>query len=569
MIGCFLLIFFFLILFSFSFGVTFGKEWKDTIPFSFFFIMLWMYVWGMYNLQVAFFSLLVCFLCFLCYAIYKIRHNFKTVLKQYINDPTLWLYFCIFLVIVLFNFNKHIAYIDEYKHWGSVVKAMWNSHQLSFHMDYIMYPSYPPAISLLQYTFMSICGTFSESILYITFYLFGASLILPFLKLTKKNFFLSLFFVLAVPTVLFISYYNCIYVDGLLGVLFAYIMVWMMQRIKKGMSRFDLANLVLALITLTLLKDIGLFFSLIALAYWAICIKVKKIGKWETFFMLASAVVLSRLSWSICLSLFHTPLQHQNAISFEQILNLITLQWTETQIGIISKFFTSFFQLKIVTSPVFLDYISIIILLILVAYGIYQKQKLKYSKKLKYFNILMISGAIAYPIGLLLMYLFQFDTYEAIRLSSYERYIVIFMNGVFIAFMILIFTQLKTRREHIIFICIFCLFVPYNQVLNWIDQRENKLEEEWYQVGELAKKYDVMIFDPLLLETEQGQVRYYLNITSKENLNHITFEEIFDQTKIDRYEYIYFRQVPDSLEGKVQKSKIYQVKKDGQLILVN
>ena len=38
--------------------------------------------------------------------------------------------------------------------------------------------------------------------------------------------------------------------------------------------------------------------------------------------------------------------------------------------------------------------------------------------------------------------------------------------------------------------------------------------------------------------------------------------------KIEDYDYIYLKRVPESLEGKVEKDKIYQVRDDGSLKLI-
>lgn len=569
MVFYFLGIFLFIILLSFSISVIVEKELKYTIPFSFFSIILWMYIGGLFlDLRLVFRMLLVCYGITVGYGIYRIRGMWKEKIKQYLYDPILLLYFLLFLIFFSFNFNRHISYIDEYRHWGTVVKAMWESHQLSFHMDYIMYPSYPPAISLLQYTFMSLCGFYSENILFITFYLFGASLMLPFLKVTRKNFFFSLILVFFLPTVLFTSYYNCIYVDGLLGILFAFSMLFITKKIGKHTGKFDLTLLTFSLATLTLLKDIGFYFALIAVLYWGITLKVKKIDQWKSFFLLATVVILTRFSWSLCLSLFDTPLQHQNAMSLKEIGNLITLQWNDVQTGVISQFLKSFFQLKIISDPITLDYISILIVFILGAYWIYQRSKKEERKILKYFNALMIGGAILYPLTLLLMYLFQMDPYDAVRLSSYDRYIVIFINAVLIAGMLLIFERFQKPKDYIIGICIFCLFVPYAQILGWFDQRDLNLDREWREIGILAKEHDVLIYDPTLLEIEYAKVRYYMDVTSKENLNHITIASSFDENKIEDYDYIYLKRVPESLEGKVEKDKIYQVRDDGSLKLI-
>ena len=88
MVFYFLGIFLFIILLSFSISVIVEKELKYTIPFSFFSIILWMYIGGLFlDLRLVFRMLLVCYGITVGYGIYRIRGKWKEKIAQYLYDP--------------------------------------------------------------------------------------------------------------------------------------------------------------------------------------------------------------------------------------------------------------------------------------------------------------------------------------------------------------------------------------------------------------------------------------------------------------------------------------------------
>ena len=60
--------------------------------------------------------------------------------------------------------------------------------------------------------------------------------------------------------------------------------------------------------------------------------------------------------------------------------------------------------------------------------------------------VFLVIGAGAYQVGLMIMYVFSFSEYEAVRLASYERYTLTYLFGMML-FMMIFFVIDNSRRE--------------------------------------------------------------------------------------------------------------------------
>ena len=98
-----------------------------------------------------------------------------------------------------------------------------NANSLSY------FQSYLPAVSLFQYFFQVIYGSFTESLLYVAYDILVVSLFIPFTKNIKwKDFWkiVTMVIIILILPVLFNDiYYSQIYVDSFLGFIFGYSLI--------------------------------------------------------------------------------------------------------------------------------------------------------------------------------------------------------------------------------------------------------------------------------------------------------------------------------------------------------
>lgn len=564
----YLTIFLFFLMFASTLTILFHKRIEITLPSSFLFIILYLFVFGFFIplSYLAYFGIAFVFLSFL-YAIFKWRRKKLDWVKEYLFSKTLLLFLIFYLVICIINMGKHVAYIDEYTHWADVVKGMVQTHQLSVYQEGLWYASYPPAISLLQYFIMILNGAFQEDLLYIINQIFMISLFFPFLKKENKYSFVLLIPLIFISPMIFVhNYYDTIYVDAYLGILFAHNLVYIFSH--KELNRFDFLYLMSSSIVLTLTKDIGIFFSLFALLilFWMhVKADVKERLK---LLILILLTVGSRLLLSFFLFLNQVPLKHQNSISFMEIIRILTFQGNKNQFKIIGEFWNKICRNSIITTPINLNYISILAVF-LILFLSFKKYFIKDKKEQLWFlriQSCLLSGAVIYVIGLLFMYLFQMNPRDAMDLSSYDRYIVIFINGIFFFFCFLILEFKIERKKFQVILLILVCFMPMYQVPSLFQKRNEFVLKDIVLLGkEIDQNSKLMIFNYEGGLYEKAQVHYYIRPFLLDDASYVG--RIEDLSSLGQYDYLYIQKLDSNLSNyllsqyhtKVEEKGLYQI----------
>ena len=428
----------------------FNKKIGFSILLDLFLIIFLMYVLGVFlPLNVSFYIVIIISIIGFIYAFYK-----KKIDKDKLFSFPLYVFIVLFIILSLINVGKGFHNVDEYTHWGDIVYAMFYGNKLSaFNTLDGWYSSYPPAISLFQYFFVEMLG-YSEGVLYFAYQLFGLSLILPFLdKLKGKvgQFILILLICLFFPLTLFDDFYNSIYVDAMLGLVFGFIIAY--ATLYKNLNKADLLIISLGLFILTLLKDAGLFLSLMAFVY--LCLIMNKNNKRKYFmsvFMFLLCILIAKVSWTSILYFSKTPIRHMSTFSFSSFYDVLTGNSEANMLNIKNDFFHNFFTINILSEPVKLTYIALLMVFVLVIFFIYRKEN-----KNKWALGFLLIGAFIYMFGLLICFLYNFSSSDDPGLSSYSRYSIIYLNGI-LMFIIISLIYKYHSKENLFIILIVIVF---------------------------------------------------------------------------------------------------------------
>ncbi|MBQ8647305.1 MAG: hypothetical protein IJ484_04090, partial [Oscillospiraceae bacterium] len=157
---------------------------------------------------------------------------------------------------------------DEFSHWAATVKMMVHLDALSItEAARMLFPTYPPATALLEYMFVRLTPGFTEGYLYRALNLLQVSLLIPYLSrfnLRRAGMAAAGFAALyLLPLAFYTEFYTDLCVDGTLALLFAWTLYgWFGRRRRDGFAALWVA---LGCFTLTLTKDSGLMFALVAL----------------------------------------------------------------------------------------------------------------------------------------------------------------------------------------------------------------------------------------------------------------------------------------------------------------
>lgn len=323
---------------------------------------------------------------------------------------------------------------DEFSHWAYTVKMMAHYDTLSAaHAGEMLYPTYPPALSLLEYLFVRFTPDFNESYLYRGLNLFQVSLLLPFLgRFGWKRWAGALAGMAALyllPLGIYGEFYTDLCVDGTLALLFAYYLYTWFGRRKRDVFTFFCAGLAGAVLCLT--KESGVFFALwgLGLMVWDSCnrgqLLVKKLPRawrWQAqrgWLTVLGAVLAAALSWKVRLALWGL-----GGGGGSPLANLASLfgAWDERTRVTVSTFLRKLLLYPEQDAPLRLS----AILWLAVGLGLLGLAGLRAPEKRGAARRLRLGlglGFGVYALGLLYLYLFSFGEYEGTRVFSFWRYL--------------------------------------------------------------------------------------------------------------------------------------------------
>jgi len=388
------------------------------------------------------------------YSIYRNKQNFIAS----ILTPGFAIFIIFFVLSWWAQRGRLLTNWDEFSHWGTVVKNMYIFDALGTHPDATtIFKGYPPATALFQYLWVKLHGTFSEDNLYTSMNILYFSLMIPIFKNTKWNQFgkiaIRTILILILPLVFYQDFYVSILVDGILAIMFAYILY---NYYGNKMSTFKMLNVSLALFVLTITKASGSGLAFIAVLAIAIDLlfvnryelkqyikQDKKINTFKRVVVVLSPILftlLSKYSWALHLKLTKTNTAWDTSTitlkSFKSLFNGTALPFRTLTIKNFFHALTDSYLTVYTFKIPFIVWIALLALIsfILINYVCNKEEKYRF----KVATITIFVGAAIYTFSLLILYVFTYSEAEAIRLASYSRYIGTYLLGILVFLVVII-----------------------------------------------------------------------------------------------------------------------------------
>jgi len=247
--------------FSLLFMVIWGRKWEECIGLSMFGIIALLYVAGLFEKLLAG-MVLVYVLAGLALLISIWLYHKKKLSAGSIYSPALIVYGVLCALIVLNCKGAWFARWDEYSHWGLAVKDMFYYDSFAKHVNTtVMIPRYVPFATLTEYFFVFANGAFSEELVYIAYQtaLLNALIMICGVGRKRRSCLVpAVAVMLFIPIIFFGDVYNCIYVDPMLAVFAAYVLICYYTEALKG---FNLLRILGGLFALTMTKDMGMVIA--------------------------------------------------------------------------------------------------------------------------------------------------------------------------------------------------------------------------------------------------------------------------------------------------------------------
>ena len=435
----------------------FQRPLGQTFPAALFLIVPILFLCGLVsNLAVGRYVVIllgIASLVYLCIALRK-DPSFRERPSAFIHtDLILILAFAV--LIALLTAGRKLTIMDDFEHWGYVVKKMFlTSSLLSARGQYASTLSYPPGMGLLQYYFASFSPHFNEADLFRTHDLLTLSLLLPFFQTLDwnrwKTFLLVLPVVLLLPLLEYAGFTGELVVDSMLGLLFAWLLLSTAE--ECSVHWFPQISLGLGSFLLSFTKVSGVFFVVLAAAILffqrfrysnAKHIPAPRPSRTLSAFIVLAAGIVGWLAWQLYVSAGSAgsslsavlslkngllPYQKETIVNF---LNALFAPEGGAGLGVLSP------MLWIAAVP----FLSAVVVRILHPLPNQGKESMLDA-------LLLTAGYLVWLLLLLIGYLTSFVEGEALSLASFSRYLSSYQLGALLVCLYPVVQAMVLREPH-------------------------------------------------------------------------------------------------------------------------
>lgn len=446
-------------------------KFESGLPSTISLIVFILYFFGIFsNLILGFYILLVFpFIVFIVgtYLLKNIPIHIRNIFTPGMAIYTTWI-----LTVFYIYGNQILIHHDDLNFWGLTIKN-------SLAIDSIGngpgtnsgYNDYPPASSLLAYFFGKIHGGYSEAVSLFAMSIWAYSILASFTEnLNWKNYWIILLYAISgylLPSFfLDTDFHTTLVVDCLLALVFGY-GLFLSISIDRDFSLIKIFQLSLVIISIVLLKKMGIFLSFIILIISTINIyRSINYGFFKSFsknnisiLILSVSYLFSVLSWKFFVKFHRLEIvsSHNSFFNLIQKFSSFDLILPERLGSVWSIYWRALWSQSITSGSINLSFISFIfVLLLFLTYFINSM-----SKKIKINVLIILISMVFFLIGHFSMYGFVLSDGESMSLSSFSRYLLPLTVGLFILIIACLFSRFNSHiSRNSIFLLVTLLFLP-------------------------------------------------------------------------------------------------------------
>ena len=529
-------------------AVFFRRKWEESIAPVIFSVILTVYFSGLLfddlSVGVLFVkAVAVLSAAALLFLLYEARRNKETMdkirqsVRQYCMTPGLICWLIMFVIIYVVYCNKIIAGWDEFSHWGLVVKNMFVFDKFGNYAESTTsFRDYPPGTALWQYfTAKVFSRNLGENHIYHAMGWLIISLQASFLRFFSfdtanspfsvrsgaqegivrragnvarqifshkkmREAFFAMLLIMFVPllfTQYIFIYFNSIYVDIILGILFAYILASGFS--EERFDAFFYISVFLSVSVLCLIKAIGVFLAVAALLIIAgyKLTEIRQTGLRQSLLPVSlltlsgiTGLLIGKVSWSVYLKLTHTPKAwNTKPLTLSNILALAKGKGQAYQYLTVKNYFKAIFEWPIGIFGTYIGWLTILAVSLIILRR--KRRNRENAKKATFYLSGCFVFAVIYAIGLLALYMFTFTESDAVSTAAFNRYLSTVFVGtfVFLAFCLMTFfwgAVSRLKRPIAVLCAVFFVFGLSRQYMRY--NKEEKVRIAFLSVWDSAAK---------------------------------------------------------------------------------
>ncbi|MBQ8129355.1 MAG: hypothetical protein IJ175_03800 [Clostridia bacterium] len=384
-----------------------------------------------------------------------------------------WMFLVICFVFAAVDWNRKFSEIDEWYHWGMMVKECMRTDH--FYSDpasnLFLHKDYPPFACLFEMLWCRLGGGYSEQNTTIALHVFSFSMLLPWFVETldfcaEKRKVLKSLSLLVISLAVILAFEPghmlvSILLDVPLPILFtaSFMLVYTNTVFKQWVSA---VSYVLIQTAMVLSKQVGWAFLMVAAVFclmksFALRKQVEEKRKY-----LMKCVILNAsgcffpgllyLGWSRYIKGLNLYGQFGlYKVQINDYLAAVTGKQDYLRADTLRRYSRALFQVDIARLPSLpLSYITACCLALVIVYIFYKKFGCRDRENFIPLTISFFCGSAGYAFMMSVLYLFCFSGEEMRRLASYQRYMASYIVGeMLILVLVFVYQEVKSGKNHL------------------------------------------------------------------------------------------------------------------------
>ena len=417
----------------------FDRETEETIPVVTYVFMLLLYLAGIAGVIAHAVELLALYIVsgsvfFAALGIYRNKSAgdyLKSALSK-LKSRGIWVFLIFCVLSVAVSMHLRVTNWDDLHYWAIFPKDMYVINGVpTGGMSSTLYQDYFPIVQYLYFTVFKILGHFSEPAMFAVNYILILVSLLPFFMKKKEqkelSYLLCVLFGIILAQVCSYQMYHCLGVDIIMTFLFGSALICIFDE-KKDL--FYYLRFISVTMVLTMSKTTGLIFAAIAIAVFAVENFRSKPKEIAWILLTGSANLVFYYSWKYFCRIKGNTTYLSNVLNsnIESEAGIVFPSYTKDTVR---EFVKAFFMKSLNGGVLGLSAFAMLIISLVIYIYLLKKNREKLRRGLEL--AVLMCGMLGYLAVMLYIYLFVFDEWEALSMSSYDRYIATFFGGILCA----------------------------------------------------------------------------------------------------------------------------------------
>ncbi len=368
----------------------------------------------------------------------------KKAIREPFADPGNLVFIILLILLYIVSLHMRITNFDDFHSWAITPKDMYYVNGLpTGSMASTFYRDYFPTVFIMDFLMFRLTGAFRESTMY---FVLWALMLVSLAELTHRKkeddsvtYICRALLGIMLPFLISFQFLHSVGTDILATTVFGSALVYIMD-IRRGDEPgvFGDARIILTVTVLGMLKTTSLILSLVCIGVFFVrMIEPKKIKSWLVFSILPVITLVFWESWKIfCRIKGNTTYLSDN---LEKNMSSGHTALPDYALSTAKEFTLKLFTYGLNDGAAGLSS-AVILLIFVVSFIIYIRRNGRRSEDRLSLAVILL-GMAGYLLVMLYVYLFVFEEWEALSLSSYDRYIATYFGAMLYAALYLLMKE--------------------------------------------------------------------------------------------------------------------------------